>query len=136
MKAMTASMQRYINAVYELSSDYEGARVSDIAVKLGVTKASACIAMKNLEQKGLVCRDSLRQVFLTEDGRYQAVSALDKYAIIYRFLKETLKINQEVAEADAHAMECIISLNTVCAICHFLRTEGTKLKCPKARVHI
>lgn len=53
MKALTFSMQNYTKAVYELSSGNEGARVVDIADRLGVTKASVCVAIKILQAKGL-----------------------------------------------------------------------------------
>jgi len=60
VKNLSVSMRNYIKAVYELSSGNEGARVVDIADRLGVTKASVCVAMKNLQEKGLVYRDGHR----------------------------------------------------------------------------
>ncbi len=79
-------MQHYIKAVYELSLEGEGVRISDIAAKVGVTKASTCVAMKALQEKNMVYRDTCKLVFLTNEGEHQAASALDKAGIKRRFL--------------------------------------------------
>lgn len=68
MKGLTISQQHYIKAIYELSSEGEGKSISDISDKLAVTKSSACIAMSNLQENGLVHRDVHRLVFLTDKG--------------------------------------------------------------------
>ena len=54
MPTLTVAMRNYIRAIYELSSDGEGVRISDIAAKRKVSKSSACIAMKTLQKAGLV----------------------------------------------------------------------------------
>jgi Mn-dependent DtxR family transcriptional regulator len=57
-------MKHYIKAIYELSDDGMGVRISDIAAKVGVTKASSCIAMKILQEKEMVYRDVTDWFFL------------------------------------------------------------------------
>lgn len=117
---LSKSQAHYIRAVYELTSnDGNGARVCDVAEKLNVSKASASLAMAKLAQQGLVCKDADRHVNLTADGECHAVSMLDKYAVIYRFLTNILQINEAVAAADACAMEHVVSADTICAICRF-----------------
>ncbi len=39
MEKLTFTMENYLEAIYELSSGGTGARVSDIAKRMGVTKA-------------------------------------------------------------------------------------------------
>ena len=119
MKGLSVSMQNYIKAVYELSSGGDGTRICDIAAKVGVTKASACVAMKSLEKKKLVYRDANRIVFLTTEGEFQALRALDKAGIIRRFLTDVLGVSHEIAEADANEIEHFVSAETLCALCRF-----------------
>lgn len=119
MHNLTASMQDYIRTVYELSPSNQGVRVSDVAAKLDITKASACIAMKTLGKMKLVCRDEERLVFCTEAGTQQAILLVNKRNIIRHFLIEKLSVNPVKAELDACAIEHVISLDTLCAICQF-----------------
>ncbi len=62
MMELTISNEHYIKAVYELEHDGEGARISDIAKRLNVTKSSVCVAMKAPQQKRLITRDVNRRV--------------------------------------------------------------------------
>ncbi|WP_347490507.1 metal-dependent transcriptional regulator [Desulfoscipio sp. XC116] len=125
MGKLTISKEHYLKAVYELFPEGGGVRISDIAAKLNVTKASSCIAMKNLEQKRMIYRDAGRLVFLTKEGEYQAVLVLDKVAIIRKFLTDVLGIRHEIADADACAIVHVVSVETLCSLCRF-----TNRKCP------
>lgn len=123
VSGLSASMQNYIKAIYELSSGGAGVRSCDIAEKVGVTKASVCNAIKNLERQNFVYRDIHRLVYLTKSGAIQAEILLDKSAIIQRFLCEVLGIDKKVANADACAIETIISQDTLCALCQFINRQ-------------
>ncbi len=119
MKMLSPSMHNYIKAIYELSSGGVGVRGCDIAEKVGVSKASACTAVKNLERKGFVYRDDHRLVYLSKEGEIQKEVYLNKSEIIHRFLRNVLDLDHAVANTDARAMENIISLDTLCALCCF-----------------
>ncbi|MFV0414426.1 MAG: metal-dependent transcriptional regulator [Oscillospiraceae bacterium] len=86
---------------------------------MNVTKASACIAVRSLQNSGMVYRDERRRVFLTAMGEYQAVLLLGKLAIIRHFLISVLGIYAEDAHTDACAIEHVISPGTLCALCRF-----------------
>lgn len=136
MKGLSASMQNYIKAIYELSSGGVGARVVDIADKLGLTKASVCVAMRNLQEKELVYRDGHRLVHLTEAGKRQAILTLDKFAIVRQFLVEVLGVQPTTADADASTIEHVISVDTLCALCHFVNQNcsGCQIKTDDATI--
>lgn len=123
MKGLSASMQNYIKAVYELSSGNGGVRVVDIADNLSVSKASTCAAMKILQEKELVYRDRHRLVHLTESGEQQAILTLDKFAIVRQFLVEILEIRPSIADTDACAIEHSISVDTLCALCRHINRK-------------
>lgn len=129
-KELSASLQNYIQAIYTLTSrGDEGVRIIDIAAQIGVTKTSAFVAMKKLEKKKLIFRDANRLVFLTEEGEYQAVLALDKVEIIRTFFVDVLGISPEVAEVDAKALEHITSIETLCHICRYNYKISNKSRC-------
>jgi Mn-dependent DtxR family transcriptional regulator len=67
MKSLTSSQAHYIKAAFELSSEScDGSvRVVNIADKLGVSKASASLAMSKLTKEKPVRKDERRQVYLT-----------------------------------------------------------------------
>ncbi len=134
MNNLTPSKQHYINAIYELSSACVGVRISDIAEKLGIKKSSVSVGMKFLEDIGLVYRDHERLVFLTEDGERQAISSFDKYHVLYRFLTDTLGVEQVNADREACVLEHAVSIKTLCAICK-LSTQNGK-PCCKGDCHV
>ena len=117
MSNLSTSMQHYIKAIYELSINGKGIRISDIAAELNVTKASVCTAMKSLEQKKMVYRGAERLVLITNEGEYQAILIIDKFSIIRRFLTNVLGVSNEIAEQDACAIEHVLSNKTLCSMC-------------------
>jgi len=117
---LTISQQNYLKAVYELSPSNEGVHISDIAAKLEVAKSSTCVAMHVLEKKKFIYRDKYRQILLTQMGKQQAMLNTHKFRIIRQFLTQILHVEQEIATADACAMEHIINMETLCCLCRFI----------------
>lgn len=105
---LSPSREHYIKAIYELDPAGNGARVSDIASLLGVTKASASRAVKLLCEKNLAVRCENLEVSLTPKGESQAVYVNEKYRIIKQYFM-ALGVDEKTAAADACAMEHIIS---------------------------
>ena len=116
MKKLTFTMENYLEAIYELSSDGTGARVSDIAARLGVTKASTNSAMATLSEKGLIVNEKYKEVFLTPEGLELAKLTAGKHHIIQQFLSKILNVDSSVADEDACAIEHVISSQSVSAM--------------------
>ncbi len=129
MLHLTFSMQNYIRTIYESSMGNIGVRVSDIAEILGISKASVCVAMRNLEKNGMIGRDENRLVFLTDEGLQQAVLIVDKLNIIKCFLVEKLHLNTLTAQQDAFEIEKVISHETLCSMCRKLDYTSRKQRC-------
>lgn len=123
MKKLTFAMENYLEAIYELSREGTGARVSDIAGRLGVTKASTNRAMATLSDKGLVITEKYKEVFLTEAGRKLAEHTSKKHHIIQRFFTEILNIDPSIADKDACSIEHVISSNSIDAMEKFLQAS-------------
>ncbi len=126
MDKLTFTMENYLEAIYELSVDGSGARLSDIAKRLGVSKASANSAMSTLAQKGLITNEKYREIFLTEAGREKAKSTSNKHQTIRHFFVEILHIDPAVADEDACAIEHVISSESVQAMRRYWKAHAEK----------
>lgn len=120
MNNLTFTMENYLEAIYELAIGGKGARVSDIAERLGVTKASTNSAMSTLSDKGLIVAEKYKEVYLTPAGLKLAKFTFHKHQVIQKFFEEVLKIDTGIADKDACAIEHVISNDSVFAMEQFL----------------
>lgn len=123
MEKLTFTMENYLEAIYELSSQGTGSRVSDIANRLGVTKASTNSAMSTLAKKGLIFNEKYKEIFLTPRGLKLAKSISKKHHVIQQFLTKILKVDPSVADSDACAIEHVISNDSIVAMKEFMKTD-------------
>lgn len=128
MEKLTFTMENYLEAVYELSLTGKGARVTDIAERMGVTKASANNAMSVLADRGLIINEKYQEIHLTDAGLKHAKLISEKHHILELFLIQVLGIDAPVAAQDACAIEHVISNASVEAMRHFLEERWPKLK--------
>ena len=126
MDSLTIAMEHYLETVYDLSGDGGGCRVSDIAARLEVSKASVNNAMNVLSSRGLVENEKYREIRLTADGLRLAELLSHKHAILQRLLTEVMGVPPDQAFEDACAIEHVISTESVSHIQDFLRrrTQG------------
>lgn len=121
---LTFSMENYLEAVYELSAQTGSARVSDIAARMNVSKASVNNAMNVLHQRGLVENERYREIYLTEEGRRIGRLTSQKHLILQTLLQEVMGVDEEQANEDACAMEHVISGVSTERILRFLQQQG------------
>ncbi|MBN2899649.1 MAG: metal-dependent transcriptional regulator [Clostridia bacterium] len=119
MKKLTYTMENYLEAIYELSQA-DGARVSDIAERMGVTKASTHRAMTALAEKGLVIHEKYKKILLTPKGYSLAQLTAEKHHVIQEFLTMVLMVSPDISESDACAIEHVISSETIAAMKIFM----------------
>jgi len=126
MIRLTFTMENYLEAIYELSPSGEGVRVSDIAEKLGVTKASTNSAMATLAEKGLIINEKYKEILLTPAGLELARFIANKHYIIDKFLREILNVPPAIADEDACAIEHVISNESVGAMEAYLAAKKSE----------
>ncbi|MBQ9165307.1 MAG: metal-dependent transcriptional regulator [Oscillospiraceae bacterium] len=126
MAKLTFSMENYLEAVYELSSSGGGARVSDIATRLDVSKASVNNAMNVLHQRGLVENEKYREIYLTEEGLRVAKLTSQKHHILQTLLHDVIGVDEALADQDACAIEHVISDKSTEKILAYLEKLGLK----------
>ncbi|MFP3155030.1 metal-dependent transcriptional regulator [Lachnospiraceae bacterium ZAX-1] len=120
MDKLSITMESYLDTIYELSEKCGTVRLTDIAIKTGVTKSTANAAMNTLAERSLIQNERYRQICLTESGKVMAKNIAEKHDTIRRFFIEVLKLDSDIADSDACAIEHIISVGAVGAMRDFL----------------
>jgi len=103
------SKEMYLKTIMQLSQKLDVVRAVDIAKEFNYSKASVSKALSNLIDEGDVYYDDHKYVFLTKTGIVKANDVIIRHEVISQFLEKTLKINEEVASADACRIEHVIS---------------------------
>ena len=123
-KVITASMQDYLEVILNLNDHEEAVRVTDIAKKLDIAKASVNQSINKLKKLGLVKQEVYGPVELTEQGRKVAEDVRMKHNKLYNFLVNILGVDPQTAEKDACLMEHVVSEQTMIKLTEFLiKTE-------------
>jgi Mn-dependent DtxR family transcriptional regulator len=113
VKEITPSGENYLKTIYYLSKKGGvGVRSVDIADMLNVSKPSVTIAVKNLVICGLVRKDNGSQIYLTQEGKSQAINVISRFELFASFLSDIFGVSQDVAQKDAGQLEHIVSYET------------------------
>lgn len=126
MEKLTFVMENYLEAIYELSEEGNGVKMTHIAEKLGVTKASTNSAMATLAEKGLITNERYKKIFLTPLGLEIAELTSKKHHIIKDFFIKVLKVDSSIADNDACSIEHVISSDSIHAMQNFLSEFDNK----------
>lgn len=118
---ITPSLEDYIEALGQLSGSLEDVRLTDIALRLGLSKASVSRAMSTLRQAGYVEQRRYGTLRLTDSGRAVATEVAGRHSLLERFLTDVLGVSPAVAAADACRMEHAISRETMDKWVEFMR---------------
>ncbi len=122
---LTSSIEDYLEAIFRVSEDKGAARVTDVAARLGVSKASVTEAVRALKQNGLAEQERYGKITLTAQGLTQAKKVHRRHQILRAFLEGVLGVSPEVAEEEACLMEHAIGAETMQRLVAFLeRTLG------------
>lgn len=117
---LTSSIEDYLEAILALSFENKAVRVTDIAERLGVAKASVTQAVNVLKEKGLVTQERYGRVYLTDDGIREAGRVRKRHRVLRFFLRDVLGVNENTAERDACLMEHAVSPETMERLIKFL----------------
>jgi DtxR family Mn-dependent transcriptional regulator len=105
---LSASLEDYLEAIFNLLAVKTSARSKDIADHLGVTRASVTGALRALSQKGLIDYEPYGAVQLTEEGSRQARRVVRRHQVLHSFFADVLgleePLSQEAACRAEHAL--------------------------------
>lgn len=98
---LSASLEDYLEAIFNLADDAGGARSKDIATTLGVARSSVTGALQLLRDKGLANHEPYGCVTLTQRGEAAAREVARKHDILTSFFADVLGVEREVAQRAA-----------------------------------
>jgi DtxR family Mn-dependent transcriptional regulator len=124
---MSASIEEYLEALYNLTQDGRTANNAELAKRLKVTPASVSEMLKKLAEKEYVNYSPHQGATLAPKGFAIAEKMTRKHRLLERFLHDMLKIGNDKVHAEACEMEHALSDETERALCQTLKAPD---KCP------
>jgi DtxR family Mn-dependent transcriptional regulator len=109
---MTQSLEDYLKTA-GLLADRGEVRITDIALRLGVSKPSVLVAMKSLEAQGFLKHKRYCDVVLTEKGKETVAEIRGRYELLLFFLMDVLGVSQKTDEQDSCKLEHVVSAETL-----------------------
>ncbi len=122
---LSASLENYLETMLFLENE-NSIRITDVANKMGISKASVNKAVNQLKDLGLLSHDHYGRISFTEEGLSVARSIANKHRILFKFFTEVLEIDEEIASNEACEIEHILSNETVSAIEKFCENSLNK----------
>jgi DtxR family Mn-dependent transcriptional regulator len=111
-RELSASHEHYLRAIWEVRERRGYARLADVARELGVAPPTISVGLKALEARGLVAHDDRRFLVLTPSGERAAREVHHRFAVMRRFLRDVLGLDEEAALAEACLLEHDVSAAT------------------------
>jgi DtxR family Mn-dependent transcriptional regulator len=100
-RKLSASLEDYLEAIFNLAAGTEGARSKDLAQTLGVARSSVTGALQLLREKGLAHHEPYGCIILTAKGRAAARQVVRKHNILRSFFMNVLGVEKEAAQRAA-----------------------------------
>jgi DtxR family Mn-dependent transcriptional regulator len=125
---LSASLEDYLEAILNLSSESSFARSKDIAKSLGVSRSSVTGALRVLKKKGLANYKPYDYVTLTESGRSAATEIARKHNILKAFFIDVLGVEGDVAQQAACKAEHELGPEIIAKLLRFIEfvTQSSK----------
>jgi DtxR family transcriptional regulator, Mn-dependent transcriptional regulator len=127
-KPLTATMEDYLEAIFDVDKNKKVVRVKDIAKRLDVKMPTVTSMLKTLNDRGLVNYEKYEYVELTATGAAVGREMRRRHQMLYRFLTGILKIDMKTADNEACKMEHTLSLGTLERLTDFMEFIQT---CPR-----
>lgn len=112
---ISESAENYLEAILVLSTQKPVVRSIDVVNYTGYRKSSICVAMKNLNTRGLITIDPEGYIHLTEDGMKIASMIYERHQVLSEWLIR-LGVDEKIALEDACRIEHDISRESFAAI--------------------
>jgi DtxR family Mn-dependent transcriptional regulator len=117
---LSASLEDYLEAIFNLAKESKIARSKDIAKSLGVSRASVTGALRVLKDKGLANYKPYDYVTLTETGRENAAEVAKKHKILKSFFIDVLGIEPNIAQESACKAEHTLGPEVIARLLCFI----------------
>ena len=119
--SLSASMEDYLEAIFNLTGESKVARSKDIARLLGVSRSSVTGALRILKKRGLANYKPYDYVTLTESGRNAAREITRKHSILKSFFINLLGVETSVAQQAACKAEHTLGPEIIAKLLCFIK---------------
>jgi DtxR family Mn-dependent transcriptional regulator len=120
MEKLSASLEDYLEAIYQISRDKSAARSKDIAERLGVSRSSVTGALHSLAERKLVNYTPYDIITLTPAGETIAARITSRHTLLCDFFARVLGVDAAEAEESACKMEHALSENIFDRLAQFV----------------
>jgi len=110
---ITASLEDYLEAIYEIIEEKQGVKAVEISKRLNVKRSSVTEALKNLADKNLINYGRYDVISMTPMGIKVAKKIIEKHKALYDFFTKILGLSHEEASETACKIEHVISENVL-----------------------
>jgi len=117
---LSASLEDYLEAIYNLAEAKTVARSRDIAETLGVSRSSVTGALRALKQRGLINHEPYGYTTLTDEGRQEAAAVVRKHDILTSFFMNVLGIEASAAQSAACRAEHTLGAEVIGRLLSFI----------------
>lgn len=121
---LSASLEDYLEAIYNLAGDSNITRSRDIADTLGVSRASVTGALRALKEKSLVNYQPYNYISLTKSGITAAAEIAGKHEILKSFFIDILDVKSETAQQAACKAEHALGPDIIAKLLSFVEFVG------------
>jgi DtxR family transcriptional regulator, Mn-dependent transcriptional regulator len=118
---LSASLEDYLEAIYNLASVDGSVRCKDIAEKLGVARASVTGALRALKDRGLAHYRPYGTVSLTEAGQSVAAEVATKHRVLKSFFVDVLGVDLDAAQKAACRAEHALGSGIIAKLLSFVQ---------------
>lgn len=117
---LSASLEDYLEAIFNLAGTSNVARSKEIAKSLGVSKSSVTGALRILKDKGLANYKPYDYVTLTKTGKAAAEQVARKHDILKSFFVNVLNVAPGVAQQAACKAEHTLGPKVIAKLLCFI----------------
>ena len=119
-KKLSASLEKYLLAIFNISKNNSNIIVKDVSKYLGYGGATTATAIKTLAKSGLINYVPYGNITLTKEGIEYIRLKLYRHNTISNFLNQVLGIEKTSADKNASAIEYSMTQDVLIKFVNFL----------------
>lgn len=118
---ITSHLEDYLETILFIARETGEAHASQVAERMGVTRASVTGALRALAERGLILYQPYQPVTLTEEGREAAQACADRHQFLHAFFRDQLGMEDAEAEDVACRVEHAANATVLARLAEFSR---------------
>ncbi len=121
---LSASLEDYLEAIFNLAGDNNIARSKDIAEQIGVSRASVTGALRTLKKKGMANYKPYDYISLTQSGQVAAAEIANRHEILKSFFTDVLGVKPAISQEAACKAEHALGSEITARLLSFIEFVG------------